>query len=93
MKHLITKCDKEGTDQFEPIMEKEIPLEKKTCLNPCEMMYGGSTRTRLPKLGQPNPYRNPKREERKKSVKRYYDKTAHDRPQLEQNQNVFFERK
>lgn len=57
------------------------------------MMSGGSTRTRLPKLGQPNPYRNPKREERKKSVKRYYDKTAHDRSQLEQNQNVFFERK
>lgn len=57
------------------------------------MMYGRSTRTRLPKLVQSNPYSNPKREQRKKSVKRYYDKTAHDRPQLEQNQNVFFERK
>lgn len=49
--------------------EKRNTPRKKSCLNPCEMMYGGSTRTRLPKLGQPNPYRNPKREERKKSVK------------------------
>lgn len=57
------------------------------------MMYGRSTRTRLPKLLQPNPYRNPKREQRKKYVKRHYDKPAHDRPQLEQNQNVFLERK
>lgn len=57
------------------------------------MMYGRYTRTKLPKLFQPNPYRNPKREQRKKSVKRYYDNTAHDGPQLKQNQNVFVERK
>lgn len=93
MKHLITKCDKEGSDQFEAPMEQRNTPRQDTCLIPCEMMYGRSTRTRLPKLFQPNLYRNPKREQRKKSVKHHYDKTAHDRPQLEQNQNVFFERK
>lgn len=82
MKHLITKCDKKGTDQFEALMEQRNTPRQETSLSPCEVMYGRSTRTRLPKVVQPNPYRNPKREQRKKSVKRYYDKTAHDRPQL-----------
>lgn len=93
MKHLITTCDKKGTDRFEALMEQRNASRQDTGLSPCEMIYGRSIRTRLPKLLQPNPYRNPKREQRKKSVKRQYDKKAHDRPQLEQNQNVFFERK
>lgn len=45
MKHLITKCDKEGTDQFEALMEQRNTPRQDSGLSPCEMMYGKSTRT------------------------------------------------
>lgn len=38
-------------------------------------------------------YRNQKREHRKNSERRYFDKIANDKPQLKQNQNVLFETK
>ena len=36
---------------------------------------------------------NPKREQRKKSVKPYYNNAAYNKPTLKQNHNVVFERK
>lgn len=87
------KCDKEGTDQFEALMEQRNTPRQDTGLSPCEMMFGRPTRTRLPKLIHSKMNRNPKREQRKKSVKRYYNKTAHNKPTLKKNQNAFFERK
>lgn len=93
IKNMIIKCDKEGTDQFEALMEQRNTPRQDTGLSPCEMMFGRPTRTRLPKLILSKTSRNTKREQRKKSVKRYYNKTAYDKPTLKQNQSVFFERK
>ena len=90
---MIIKCDKEGTDQFEALMEQRNTHRQDTGLSLCEMMFGRPTRTRLPKLIHSKMSRNPKREQRKKYVKRYYNKTAHNKPTLKQNKNVFFERK
>ncbi|XP_062621337.1 uncharacterized protein K02A2.6-like [Saccostrea cucullata] len=93
MKHLIMKCDKESTDQFEALLEQRNTPRQDTGLSPCEMMFGRHTRTKLPKLDRHKTSSNRKRQQRKKSVKRYYDRTAHEKTQLKKNQNVFFERK
>ena len=92
-KNMIRKCDKEGTDQFEAFMEQSNTPRQDTDLSPCEMMFERPTRKRLPKLIHSEMGRNPKRGERKKSVKLYYNKTTYNKPTLKQNQNVFFKRK
>lgn len=77
IQNMIIKCDKEGTDRCRP----------------CEMMFERPTRPRLPKLIHSKMSRNPKREQRKRSVKRCNNKKAYNKPTLKQTRNVFFERK
>ena len=90
---MILKCDKEGKDQFKAILEQRNTPRQDSGISPYQIMFGRPTRTRLPELIHSKMGRNPKREQRKKSVKRYYNKTAYNNPTLKQNENVVFERK
>ncbi|XP_069105167.1 uncharacterized protein [Argopecten irradians] len=96
IKHLMIKCTRNREDQYEALMELRNVPRQDTGLSPNEMVFGRRTRTLLPDLNpgrEENDVVKRKRESRKKSVKRYYDKTARDLPYVKEGQNVYFQYK
>lgn len=92
IKHLILKCQREDQCQFEAPMEQRNTPRQDTGYSPNEMMFGRQTRTMIPALNRTVKH-DSRRERRKKSVKKYYDKRAQDLPFLHIGQNVYFEHK
>ena len=89
----MMKCDREGSDQYEALMEQRNTPRQDTGLSPTQMMFGRTTRTLLPEVVRNKPEINEKRERRRSSVKRHYDKSARNYPELKVDQAVYFERK
>lgn len=92
-KHLMMKCERAGSDQYIALMEQRNTPRQDTGMSPNEMMFGRQTRTLLPQLKRGRRQKIAKRENRKKSVKRYHDKSARDHTRLGVGQNVYFEHK
>ena len=93
MKHLMLKCERDGSDPYLALLEQRNTPRQDTNLSPNQMLLGRQTRTFLPtfhgKIMKSHISR--KRENRRRSVKKYYDKTAKSHPSLKANENVYFE--
>lgn len=93
MKHLILKCEKDGTCQFEALLEQRNTPRNDTGRTPTEIMFKRKTCTMFPMLNAAKEENDSRRERRKKSVKKYHDKIAQDLPFLKMGQSVYFEHK
>lgn len=93
MKNLMIKCERDRQDQFEALMEQRNTPRQDTGLSPNQMMFGRQTRTLIPAFPKEKGEINVKRQRRKKTVKRYHDRTARDLPKLTCGQDVYFEHK
>ncbi|XP_060074979.1 uncharacterized protein K02A2.6-like [Ylistrum balloti] len=95
IKHIMLKCERNKEDQCEALMEQRNVPRQDTGLSPSEMLFGRKTRTLLPHLPRAlnDEDMTRKREQRKKSVKRYYDKTARDLPCVSEGKSVYFQHK
>ncbi|XP_060082300.1 uncharacterized protein LOC132561617 [Ylistrum balloti] len=91
----MLKCERNKEDQCEALMEQRNISRQDTGLSPSEMLFGRKTRTLLPHLPRAlnDEDMTRKREQRKKSVKRYYDKTARDLPCVSEGKSVYFQHK
>ena len=93
MKHLMLKCERDGSDPYLALLEQRNTPRQDTNLSPNQMLLGRQTRTFLPTFHGKNmkSHISRKRENRRRSVKKYYDKTAKSHPSLNVNQSVYFE--
>ncbi|KAK3092083.1 hypothetical protein FSP39_025049 [Pinctada imbricata] len=90
-KHLMIKCNREGSDPYLALMEQRNTPRQDTNLSPNEILLGRQTRTLLPSVPKDQHRKIHKRERRKRSIKKHYDKSAKHQPNLDINQNVYFE--
>lgn len=92
-KYLMKKTLKDGNDPVKALLEQRNTPRQDTGLSPAEMMFGRKTRTFLPmrKTTEPSQEIKEKRQKRKDSVKRCYDRKARDMNKLNIGQRVFFE--
>lgn len=93
MEHVILKCEKNNTCQFEALLEQRNTPRQDTGRSPTEMMFKRITRTMLPMLNTARKENDYRRERRKKSVQKYHDKRAQDLPFLKMGQSVFLNTK
>lgn len=89
---MMLKCEGENSDICLALLEQRNTSCQDNGRSPTEMLFGPSTRSTVPQIAkQKDEHRDDKRQSRKGSVKRYYDKTAKSYPPLETHQNVYFE--
>ena len=93
MKNLLIRTCKEGGDIYEAILEQRNTPRQDTGKSPAELMFNRKTRSFLPMISsQPkNPIVEAKRENRKKSIKRSYDRKSRTLTELDVGQPVFFQ--
>ena len=99
LKHIMTKCSMERTNVYYAILELRNTPRQDTGLSPNQMMFGRSTRTKLPTAT--NNATNSrqvreaeiKREKRQKVIKRSHDKSAKDLKPIYKGQCVFYKHK
>ena len=94
VKAMMGKCVKTGSDQYLALLELRNTPRQDTNASPAQMMFSRKLLSVLPAVSNSSKscYDPAKRAKRQKSVKKYYDKRAHNLPQLEPNQSVFFRR-
>ena len=92
VKAMMEKCVKTGSDQYLALLELRNTPRQDTNASPAQMMFSRKLLSVLPAVSNSSKscYDPAKRAKRQKSVKKYYDKRAHNLPQLEPNQSVFF---
>ena len=92
VKHLMIKSLKDGRDQNEALLEQRNTPRQDTGQSPAEMMFGRSTRTKIPSITKRGmPYDKEKRARKKAATKKCHDKKARDLSKLQNGQTVFFE--
>ena len=75
------------------LLELRNTPRKDTNASPAEMMFARKLNTGLPNMTTAKPVYDPeKREKRRQTVKRYYDKSAHDLPELQNKQAVLYKK-
>ena len=93
IKNMMTKANQDGTDQYEALLELRNTPRQDTNLSPASMMFSIRPRTMIPFVN--NKLRNkPKvtqrRNKRRATVKKYYDRTAKDLSQLKVGDLVYY---
>lgn len=95
VKNMIKKCLAEGRDQYMGLLELRCTPRQGSGVSPAQCVFGRSLRSLIPCL---KPYEDwnahGKLQEYKKkrngTIKRYFDKGAHDLPHLEENDPVYY---
>ncbi|XP_064624557.1 uncharacterized protein K02A2.6-like [Lineus longissimus] len=94
IEHMMTKCQNDGSDQFEALLELRNTPSQDTGLSPNEMLFGRKTRSFIPCVAKPETIDESvleKRAKRKRSVRRCHDRQSRDLKHLEIGQTVYFE--
>jgi hypothetical protein len=93
---MMKKSVKGKSDQYEALLEMRNTPRKDTLLSPAQMLFGRATRGLVPSIGMKKPpdmaLAKKRRDKRRLSIKRHYDKKARDRPSLHPGHTVLFKR-
>ena len=98
-KHIMMKACRDGSDPQLAILKQRNTPRADTGLSPAQMMFGRKTRSTLPSFPE-KPYKvsqnqysasKTKREKRKQSVKKSFDKRAKYLPAIPDDTSVYFE--
>lgn len=95
MKHLILKCERDGTCQNKVLLEQRNTPRQDTGRSRTEIMFAKKTSTLVASLiwTKENNNTRSRRIKRNRTVKKNHDKKARDLPFLKCGQNVCFEHK
>ncbi|KAL8567032.1 hypothetical protein ACOMHN_027461 [Nucella lapillus] len=96
LKHMMYKCMEKGENQYAALLELRNTPRQDTGLSPTQMMYGRFTRSRIPAITSKPVSRarmtvaNRHIQNRRKAVKRSYDKQAKDLVPIRVGHPVFY---
>lgn len=94
MKQIIIKCKNSKIDPYIALLEPRNTPRKDTGCTPAEMMFGRKLRTMMPELHVTQPGKpNKKREARKESIEKHYNRKTKTLPEMKTGQNVYFKHK
>lgn len=96
MKTLLRKCEAEKTDPYEAILEQRNTPKQDTGISPAEIMFNRKVRGMIPHF--PQKLEKPesdafirKRNQRRQTVKKSFDKKSREQSELDVGQAVFFQ--
>ncbi|XP_021379727.1 uncharacterized protein K02A2.6-like [Mizuhopecten yessoensis] len=94
IKHMMIKSLRDDSDQCEALLEQRNPPRQDTGKRPAEMMFGRNTRSMIPtvKVKGIDTQTVKRRQSRKDTVKRSYDKRTRVLPKLSKGQNVYYKK-
>ena len=94
-KTMMRKALRDGTDQYEALLELRNTPRQDTGLSPAKMMFGRNTRSLLPSTGTKSTLTKKqvtmKRAKRRLAIKSNYDKGARDLKRLTPGQPVYYQ--
>ena len=95
VKNMMKKCLAEGQDQYVGLLELRCTPRQGLGVSPAQCVFGRRIRSLIPSVkacDEPNIQEDVQRhkEERNRTIKRYFDKRAHDLPTLKENEPVYY---
>ena len=97
IKHMMIKAVQNKTDPYLALLELRNTPRQDSGVSPASLVFGHDTRSLIPSLRNKPRYTREEIQnrtlQRKRTVKKHYDKTSHSRPQVKINDPVFFRRR